>query len=191
MAAKTQLSRQARLAMLVVGLVVLLPLVLLLGNCVASQSSEKFVPASGADYDEIVQVGDDTMLLARGSIASKVTQWVNTGNDAYMFELDPAIFSPGSASPSPDGSVRIARFAQLMRAKPALTANFFVSGSGAAGGQSISLLQARVEQVRNEVVAQGVAESRVESKRVRTPTDNRAAEDKRASITVILSMRKG
>jgi hypothetical protein len=153
--------------MLAFGLVIFLALVLVLGKCVTTLGTDRIVPASGHDYNEIVQVGDETLLLEPGSVGGKIHQWASTGKGTYQFKLDDAVFQPGSAAPTPDGVVRIARFAKLMNANPALTVDISVPGN--AGGQHLSLLQARAQSLRKQLVDNGVGEPRIRSTRRQMP----------------------
>src|SRR4249919_2874983 len=115
---RTKISGGARRAMLAFGLIILVALVLVLGKCVTSLGTDRIMQASGHDYSEIVQVGDETMLLERGSLGGKIHQWAGTGKGTYQFKVDDEVFLPGSAAPTPDGIVRIARFAKLMNDSP-------------------------------------------------------------------------
>jgi hypothetical protein len=159
--------------MIAFALIILLALVLILGRCVTSLGNDRIIQPSGHDYNEIVQVGDETMLLERGSVGGKIHQWAGTGKGTYLFKVDDAVFQPGSAAPTPDGIVRIARFAKLMNANPALTADISVPGN--AGGQQLSLLQARAQSLRKQLVDNGVGGPRIRSTRRQMPPASEAA----------------
>jgi hypothetical protein len=170
---KAKISRGARRAMLAFGLIIFLALVLILGRCVMSLGTDRIVPASGHDYSEIVQVGDETILLEPESVGGKIHQWAGTGKGTYRFKVDDAVFQPGSAAPTPDGIVRIARFAKLMNDSPALTADISVPGN--AGGQQLSLLQARAQSLRKQLVDDGVGGPRIRSASGQMPPASEAA----------------
>ena len=182
MARGAQINNKARLGVAALILVLLLPAAMLLRNCMGSSEAEKFVPPASVDFDEIVQVGETTMLLERGSIGSRIIEWHGTANSAtHAVEVADAIFQRGSPLPTPDGRVRIGRFAELMRAHPALTAKIVVT----AGGEA-PILQERAAQLRRELVAKGVADRRVELIQ-KTAT----AANEPSSIVVVLSRRTG
>lgn len=187
MAAKrsVQISRQARLALLVMALVLLLPMALVLRNC-AQSKPDRFVQPSGHGYEEIAQIGGSTMLLERGSAGSRIFNWVGSGTDAYVFEVDDAVFEPGSAAPAPDGRVRIGRFAQLMTANPALHANIVASSSIRADAGQKSLLEARAQELRKALAASGVGGNRIES----TSSTRESGKEDRSVIVVTLSRRR-
>jgi hypothetical protein len=159
--------------MLAFGLIIFLALVLALGKCVTSLGTDRIMQASGRDYGEIAQVGDETMLLEHGSLGGKIHHWAVTGKGTYLFEVDDAVFQPGSAAPTPDGIVRIARFAKLMNANPALTADISVPGN--AGGQQLSLLQARAQSLRKQLVDNGVSGAHIRSTSGQMPPASEAA----------------
>lgn len=178
----TQISREARRAMLALGLILFLVLALLLGRSVATIGTDRILPASGHDYGEIAQLGDETMLLEAGSTGSEIHKWAMTGKGVHTFGLDEAIFQPGTAAISPDGKVRLGRFVKLVDAYPRIGANIFIAGNEGASAEQLSLLQGRAEQVRNELVAEGVV-ARVEA----APAQLRAA--KGPSVYIGLSHR--
>ena len=175
---KTRISRGARKAMLVLGLIFFLALVLVLGKCVTSFGNDRILPASGHHYNEIAQVGDQTMLLEAGSTGSEIHKWATTGQGVHTFRVEDAIFQPGSAAITPDGKVRIARFVKLVDANPGLGANIFIG----AREQNSALLQARALQVQKELVADGVA-ARIEAMPPGLPSNNDAA------VYIILAKR--
>jgi outer membrane protein OmpA-like peptidoglycan-associated protein len=167
--------------MLAFGLIIFLVLVLVLGKCVMSLGTDRIVPASGHDYNEIVRVGDETILLEPESVGGKIHQWAGTGKGTYRFKVDDAVFQPGSAAPTPDGIVRIARFAKFMNANPALTVDISVPGK--AGGQQFPLLQARAQALRKQLVDNGVSEPRIRSTSGQMPPASEA--------TVYVTLSKG
>jgi hypothetical protein len=185
-----EISRKARLAVLAMGLVILAPLVVMLGNCVASRSGDAIL-APGADHDEIVQIGEHTMMLPRGSVGSRIHEWTISGTTAHLFEVDDAIFEPGSATLTPDGRVRIDRFARLMRHDPALRANISATGSDPATGQRDALMQAKIQQIRKELSAAGVGDFRVKSEPAATAAGAGSVQAGRPYIVVIVSKGDG
>jgi hypothetical protein len=160
--------------MLVLGLIAFLSLALLLGRCVASIGTDRIMPASGHNLDEIAQLGDETMLLEAGSTGSEIHKWATTGKGVHTFRVEDSIFQPGSAAIAPDGKVRIARFVKLVDANPGLSANIFIGGNGRASEQHFSLLQARAQQVRKELIADGVV-ARIDAKPPELPNNRDAA----------------
>ena len=170
---RTKISRGARRAMLVLGLIFFLALVLVLGKCVMSVGNDRILEASGHQYNEIAQVGDETMHLDRASVGAEIHQWAQAGKGSHIFKVEDVVFQPGSAVPTPDGSVQIARFAKLLNANQKVTADIWIPGS--VSGQQLSLLQARAETLRKELLADGVSGLRIGSGRGEMPQTKEAA----------------
>lgn len=180
---RTQISRGARRAMLVLGLIFFLAIVFALGKCVMSLGNDRILQASGHHYKEIAQVGDETMHLEQESIGAEIHQWTQAGKGSHIFKVEDAVFQPGSAAPTPDGSVQIARLAKLLNANPKVTADIWIPSS--VSGQQLSLLQARAQALRKELLADGVSGLRIRSGAGETP------QTKEAAIFVTLSTGNG
>ena len=170
---RTKISRGARRAMLVLGLIFFLALVLVLGKCVMSVGNDRILQASGHQYNEIAQVGDETMHLERESVGAEIHQWAEAGKRSHIFKVEDAVFQSGSAVPAPDGSVQIARFAKLLNANPKITADIWIPSS--VSGQQLSLLQARAQALRKELLADGVSGLRIGTGRGEVPQTKEAA----------------
>ena len=167
------MSRGARRAMLVLGLIFFLVIVFALGKCVMSLGNDRILQSSGHHYNEIAQVGDETMHLEHESVGAEIHQWAQAGRGSHIFKVEDVVFQAGSAQPTPDGSVQIDRFAKFLNANPKVSADIWIPGS--VSGQQLSLLQARTQALRKELVADGVSGLRIRSGRGETPQTNEAA----------------
>lgn len=164
MNAPAGLDRKARTAVFALALVVLAIVGMAVRGCVHSITPQSIASASAPGTNQVVQIGDQTIFLEQGSVASRINQWLNNGAaDARAFAIDDQAFAPGTDELTEEGNIRLQRFAELVTANR-LNAKVYVTtyeGSDTAAKQKLA--GKRAERIRSEMIVRGVPQPRIDT----------------------------
>lgn len=190
MSAQHGLDRHARFAVLAVVLVFLVIVGMAVRSCVGAMTPETIVAQSQSGNDQIIEIGNQTIFLERGSVASKVMQWINSGaTDPRAFPIEDPVFQPDSDELTKDGKVRLQRFVDIMT-KNRLTANLFVTtyeGTDAAERQQLAAK--RANRIRGEMIGRGVPEAQISTAVERISWNSAGGRGKAPTMVLVLSKK--
>jgi hypothetical protein len=128
---------------------------------VSTLAADEPVVASNHGNDRLMFIAGHTMLLEQGSVGRQIADWLKMGAaDTRAFEIGDQAFSPNSVELTPGGWSHLVHFAQIMKGHPALKAHILVSAQTTDVALR-RLEETRAKRLRDGIVAQGVAQSRV------------------------------
>jgi hypothetical protein len=159
LAAAGKLDRKAKTAVTGLALVVVAILGLVVRNSVIALTPEPTVAApTPENQDELIQIGGHTLLLEHGSAGNRIVHWLHAGSkDSRAFEMGNRAFVPNSDALTAEGERRVGMIAQMMNHVQTLEAHILMS----MDETEVRLEQARAAHLRNDMVSNGIAPSRV------------------------------
>jgi outer membrane protein OmpA-like peptidoglycan-associated protein len=187
------MDRKARRAVTALVLVVIAAMALAVRSCVETITPAPLVADTGSGDDQILLVGGETMVLQRGTVGSKIAEWLNRGGSGTRgFVVDDQAFAAGSDALTPEASVRLDRLVKVMKANDRLNARLLITTyEGSDAAQRRQLAVKRSERIRAEMIARGVPETRIASAAL--PLSRRGARrnEQRPTILIVLSEQMG
>jgi len=156
-----RLDRKTKRAVTLAVIALLAGPLLFLWSGLSSLGADRSIVASSNPDDQVVFVGGHTMLLEPGTLGRRIADWLNIETtDTRAFEIGDQTFAPNSVKLTPTGWSQLARFAQMMKGHPSLRAHLLVSEQ-IANASIRQLEEMRATRLRDEIIAQGVPQSRV------------------------------
>jgi hypothetical protein len=153
------LDRNARWALALAILVVIVALVSPLRGFFGRL--EHSVPGQDVKDVRQVEVGSDMKILSPDSLEREAADWIKLSDErTFDFELGSQTFKPGSAQLSATGEERLNWFAGLMKRNPSLRLQILLPQEVVAP-DTPELQKQQAEQLRNEVIGEGVEPLRV------------------------------
>jgi len=178
-----RLERNAKWAVAGLLLILLLLFALVLWNSVVAMTPEQTVAApTPGNEDELIEIGDHTLLLKHGSAGNRIAHWLHAGSaGSRAFELGSLSFAPNSDALTSEGERRVETIADLMVHARALEAHIYASSAAA----DERLEDQRATHLRGDLISKGVTPSRVAVSH--DPIAGGEALSKQPEIVVVLS----
>lgn len=160
-AKRIALDRNARRALIMVGVMLVLVLALALWSFSARLNENNALTNSVSKDDRLVLIGKQTAVVDPAAFGQILAAWLRSGEQKTLsFELGERSFQGNSATPSKLTVMRVGQVAAVAKTRPNVTIHI-LEPIDVASTASKQLDEQRAERLRQELVARGVSESHV------------------------------
>lgn len=162
MNAPTRLDRKARMAVLAVAFVFLAIIGIAMRSCATAMAPQSIISQSAPSETQVITIGSQTVFLERGSVGSRISQWLNSQAAApRAFNLDDSLFAPGSDRLTKEGTNRVRRLADLMKSNTLNATVYVTTYEGSNAIEKRELATKRAERVRRDMIERGAPASQI------------------------------